>query len=154
MKKYTFTAKIEAEDGGGAYVLFPYDVEKEFGTKARVPVQAHFDGISYLGSLTRCGASQHMLGILKSIREQLGKGPGDAIKVQLWKDDEIRTVDIPGEFAALLKREDLLSTFEKLSYTNRKEYCRWISEAKKPETRAARLEKSVDMLRKGIKTPG
>ena len=95
-----------------------------------------------------------MLGILKSIREQLGKGPGDAIKVQLWKDEEIRTVEIPGEFAALLKREDLLPTFEKLSYTNRKEYCRWISEAKKPETRAARLEKSVDMLRKGIKTPG
>jgi hypothetical protein len=33
MKKYKFKAKIEAGDGGGAYVLFPYDTSQEFGTK-------------------------------------------------------------------------------------------------------------------------
>jgi hypothetical protein len=32
MKQYKFQATIEAADGGGAYVLFPYDVEMEFGT--------------------------------------------------------------------------------------------------------------------------
>ena len=32
MKKYKFKAKIEAGDGAGAYVLFPYDTEKEFAT--------------------------------------------------------------------------------------------------------------------------
>jgi uncharacterized protein YdeI (YjbR/CyaY-like superfamily) len=48
----------------------------------------------------------------------------------------------------------LRSFFDSLSYTHRKEYCRWITEAKKEETRAARLTKSIDMLRKGIKTPG
>jgi len=32
MKKYKFKAKIEAGDGGGAYVLFPYDTGKEFAT--------------------------------------------------------------------------------------------------------------------------
>jgi hypothetical protein len=37
MKKYKFTAKIEPAGGGGAYILFPYDTEKEFGTKGRVP---------------------------------------------------------------------------------------------------------------------
>ena len=45
MKKYTFEAKIESESGGGTYVLFPYDVENEFGVKGRVPIQATFDGI-------------------------------------------------------------------------------------------------------------
>ncbi len=40
MKKYKFKAKIEAGDGGGAYVLFPYDTEKEFATKRKVPVKA------------------------------------------------------------------------------------------------------------------
>ena len=40
MKTYRFKAKIEASDGGGAFVLFPYDVAAEFGTKGKVPVQA------------------------------------------------------------------------------------------------------------------
>jgi uncharacterized protein DUF1905 len=38
MKRYSFTAKIEPGPGGGAFVTFPYDVEKEFGVKGRVPV--------------------------------------------------------------------------------------------------------------------
>ena len=45
MKKYKFKAQIEAGDGGGAYVLFPYDTEKEFATKGKVPVKATFDGL-------------------------------------------------------------------------------------------------------------
>jgi uncharacterized protein YdeI (YjbR/CyaY-like superfamily) len=47
-----------------------------------------------------------------------------------------------------------LPFFEKLSYTHQKEYCRWIVEAKKEETRLRRLEKAIDLLKKGVKTPG
>ena len=54
----------------------------------------------------------------------------------------------------LLEKERLLPFFEGLSFTHRKEYCRWITEAKKEETRLRRLEKAVEMLRKGVKTPG
>jgi len=68
---------------------------------------------------------------LKSIREQIGKGPGDTIEVVIWKDEDERTVEIPTEFSAIMKKEGLLASFEKLSYTHRKEYCRWIVEAKK-----------------------
>jgi uncharacterized protein YdeI (YjbR/CyaY-like superfamily) len=72
----------------------------------------------------------------------------------LWKDDEVRTVQLPAEFEKLMKKQGVLAAFEKLSYTHRKEYCRWIGEAKKEETRQARMEKSVLMLKKGVKTPG
>ena|SRR5580692_6391299 len=154
MKKYTFTAKIEAGPGGGAFIYFPYDVQKEFGTKGKVPIHATFDCIAYTGSLIRYGAPQHMLGILKAIREQLGKNPGGTVDVVLWKDEAVRTVEVPADFAALLKKEELQATFDQLSYTHRKEYCRWITEAKKEEIRARRLAKSVEMLHRGIKTPG
>jgi hypothetical protein len=154
MKRYKFEAKIEAEDGGGAYVFFPFDTAKEFGTKGRVPVTALLDGISYTGSLFNYGYTQHMLGITKAIREQIGKSPGDTLEVVVWKDEEVRTVEVPAEFKTLMKNEGVLPAFEKLSYTHRKEYCRWITEAKKEETRARRLEKAIEMLKKGIKTPG
>jgi Domain of unknown function (DUF1905) len=81
MKKYKFKAKIESSDGGGAYVLFPYDTEKEFATKGKVPVNATFDGVPYSGSLIKYGNPLHMLGMPKTIREQIGKGPGDMVEV-------------------------------------------------------------------------
>ena len=154
MKKYTFKATMQAGIGGGAGVIFPYEVEREFGTKARVPVKATFDDVPYSGSLVKCGPTSHMLGVLKGIREQIGKGPGDMVEVVLWKDEEVRTVEVPAELERLMKQHRVLSVFEKLSYTNRKEYCRWIIGAKREETRQVRLGKSIEMLKAGVKTPG
>jgi hypothetical protein len=155
MKKYVFKAKLEdAKAGGHGFVYFPYDAKEEFGTRGRVAVKATFDGAAYRGSLVKYGPPQHMLPVVRGILEQIGKGAGDTIDVVVWKDEEVRTVDVPAEFEKLLKKEKLWAGFEKLSYTHRKEYCRWIAEAKKEETRQRRLEKAVEMLHKGVKTPG
>jgi Domain of unknown function (DUF1905)/Bacteriocin-protection, YdeI or OmpD-Associated len=148
MKKYKFTAKIAAGDGGGAYVLFPYDTGKKFGTKGNVPVKATFNGVPYTGSLIKCGNPLHMLGMLKAIREQTGKRLGDTIEVVVWKDEAARTVEVPVQFEKLMKKEGVLSVFKELSYTSRKEYCRWITDAKKKETRLKRLEKAIEKLKK------
>ena len=153
MKEFKFKAKIEAGTGGGAFILFPYDTQQEFGTKAKIPVKATIDGIPYSGSLVKYGHPQHMLGILKSIREQLGKKPGDTVEVVLHKDNYPRTVEVPDEFHMKMKQGKVLLFFETLSYTHRKEYCRWITGAKKEETRQQRLEEAIKMLRKGMKTP-
>ncbi len=155
MKEYKFKATIEGTGGsGGAYVLFPFDAQTEFGTRAQIRVVASFDGVPYAGSLVKYGHPQHMLPILKNIREQIGKGPGDTVEVVIKRDESVRTVEVPPEFAKLMKKEGVSATFEKLSYTHRKEYCRWITDAKKEETRQTRLTKAVAMLKKGVKTPG
>ena len=135
-------------------MLFPYDTGKEFGTKGRVPVNVTFDGVPYVGSLIKYGNPLHMLGMLKAVREKIGKVPGDTVEVVLWKDEALRTIEVPAQFENLLKREGLLPVFEKLSYSHRKEYCRWITDAKKEETRLRRLTKAVEMLKKGVPTPG
>ena len=77
MKEYRFKATIHAAGGSGAYVLFPYDTQEEFSTRAKIPVMASFDGVPYTGSLVKYGHPQHMLPVLKNIREKIGKGPGD-----------------------------------------------------------------------------
>jgi len=154
MKQYKFRATIESAGEGGACVLFPYDTEKEFGTRGHVAVKATFDGVPYTGTMVKYGRPQHMLPVMKNIRKQIGKGPGDAVEVVVERDTAERVVEIPPELAKLLKQEKLLPFFEKLSYTHRKEYVRWITEAKKEETRARRLAKAVEMLKDGIKTPG
>jgi len=153
MKKYKFKATIRAGDGGGAFVLFPFDVQKEFGTKGKVPINATFNGVSYRGSLIKYGNPLHMLPMLKAIREQTGLRPGDTVEVELWKDNEFRTVEVPSEFATAMQREKVLQFFDSLSYSHRREYCRWIVGAKKEETRLKRAQKAVQMLKQKIKTP-
>ena len=60
----------------------------------------------------------------------------------------------PGDLQKLLgKNAKARAQFDTLSFTNQREYVGWIIEAKKPETRAARLAKTVEMLSKGKKNP-
>jgi hypothetical protein len=67
---------------------------------------------------------------------------------------EKRIVTAPKDLQTLLaKNAKARALFDSLSFTNRKEYVVWIVEAKKPETRDARLTKTVEMLAKGKKNP-
>ena len=134
-------------------MLFPYDIEKEFATQGKVPVRATFNGVPYTGSLVKYRNPHHVLGVLKAIHKQTGKGPGDTIEVVVWRDEEVRTLEVPAQFETLMKKGGLLPFFEKLSYTHRKEYCRWITEAKKEETGLKRLGKAIERLEKRERTP-
>lgn len=154
MKKYRFTAKIQAGRGGGAFIFFPYDVEKEFGTTGKVPVMSTFDGVEERGAVFPYGMPEYLIGVSKAARQKIGKGPGDAVSVVLWKDETERVVDVPPDFRTRMKREKILAFFEGLSFTHRKEYVRWITEAKKEDTRRNRFEKAIQLLKNGVKTPG
>lgn len=86
-KEYAFDAVIhEIPENGGAYVIFPWDIRKEFG-KGRIKVHAVFDGIAYDGSIVNMGIKDergeicYIIGILKSIRKTLGKSNGDVVQV-------------------------------------------------------------------------
>ncbi|MBI2332294.1 MAG: DUF1905 domain-containing protein [Chloroflexi bacterium] len=150
-KKQTFIAEIKDAGGGGAFVDVPFDVEAVFGSK-RPKVKATIDGVPYRGLLVRMGSDCHMLLILKSIREQIGKTFGDEVKVTVELDTEPRVIEIPKDLLKELKRDkDAKAFFDKLSFTHRREYVNWILEAKKEETRANRILKTVQILKKGKK---
>ena len=86
-RRYEYDGVIrEAPDNGGAYVIFPWDIRKEFG-RGRVRVHAEFDGVPYEGSIVNMGVKDengqvcYLIGLLKSIRKQLNKGDGDIVHV-------------------------------------------------------------------------
>ncbi len=82
-KVYEFDAVIQkVPDIDGAYVEFPYDVKEEF-RKGRVKVHATFDGVPYDGSLVRMKTINHIIGLRKDIRAQLGKQPGETVHVTI-----------------------------------------------------------------------
>ena len=84
---YVFDAVIQdVPDKGGAYVVFPWNIREEFG-KGRVKVHAAFDGVPYDGSIVNMGVKDeageicYIIGVLKSIRQAIGKQPGDTVRV-------------------------------------------------------------------------
>ena len=148
-QKHTFTATVQNAGGGGAFVEVPFDVEKAFGLK-RPKVKAMIEGVPYRGLLVRMGGPNHMLIILKGIREQIGKTFGDEVKVTIEPDLEERLIEIPKDLLKELKKDkEVKAFFDKLSYTHQKEYVRWIEDAKKEETRQSRVTKAIEMLKKG-----
>ena len=84
---YVFDAVLQAvPDKGGAYVVFPWNIREEFG-RGRVKVHATFDGVPYDGSIVNMGVKDetgeicYIIGVLKSIRQAIGKQPGDTVHV-------------------------------------------------------------------------
>lgn len=153
-KKQIFEARIESsEKSGGAWVKIPFNVEEVFGKKGQVKVKARFDGHVYRGSIADMGDGPILI-VKKGIREAINKQPGDAVTVEIEKDTQERTVELPEELVNLLaSKTDLEAFFNSLSYTNRKEYANWISSAKKSETKAKRLKETEERLSRGIKNP-
>jgi hypothetical protein len=149
--KLEFKAKLRDSGGSGVYVEPPFDVSDTFGQRGRIKIKATFDGEPYRGSLFPYGG-KYTLGVLKAIREKIGKGIGDTVKVTLMEDEEERTVEIPADLQkALNKNKDAKAIFEKFAYTHRREYVMWIKGAKREETRARRIAKAVEMIAAGHK---
>ncbi len=88
MKSYSFDAVLHENEDGGAYVIFPYDLRKEF-SKGRVKVKASFDGVPYEGSIVNMGLKNedgsicYVIGVLKKIRMLLQKKDGDLLHVEI-----------------------------------------------------------------------
>lgn len=150
-----FTAILDGVEGTQALsVDFPYDVEKLYGTRGQVKVKVTYDGVPYRGSLAKMGHHCHFLLVRKDIRKLIGKNAGDTVLVTVQRDTEERVVEVPGDLAAAFAATpEAQARYEKLSYTHRKEYVRWITEAKKAETRANRVSRTVEMLLEGKKDP-
>jgi hypothetical protein len=147
--KHTFTARIQNAGGGGGFVEVLFDVETAFGTK-RPKIKAMIEGVPYRGLLARMGGEHHMLIVLKGIREQIGKTFGDEVKVTVELDTEPRLIEIPPDLARALKKEKAAQArFDSLSYTHRREYVTHITEAKREETRAKRIARTIEILKQG-----
>jgi uncharacterized protein YdeI (YjbR/CyaY-like superfamily) len=101
--------------------------------------------------MVKYGDPKHMLLMLKSIRAQIGKAGGDEVEVTVQHDVSERTIAIPSDFLIALNAERLLMSFEKMSFSHRREYVMWIESAKKQETRETRIEKALEMLKAKVK---
>ncbi len=149
VKKIEFDVKLVPGGEGGRWTCFtvPFNVEKVFGSKARVSVKGTINGFAYRSSIFPMGDGSHMMMVNKAMQQGAVVRAGDTVKIIMEPDTAPRVVTVPAELKkALAKNKAAKGVFEKFSYSHQREIVGYIDEAKKPETRARRVEKTLQML--------
>jgi hypothetical protein len=136
--------------GAAAAVILDKDQVAVIGEGAkRFPVLATVNGYSWRTTVTPM-RGEFLLGLNRAVRESAGVEVGNTVEVEIELDTARREVEVPEALAgALASDRGASAAFGTLAFTHRKEYARWIADAKREETRDRRVTKALQMLREG-----
>ena len=149
---HLFRTVVASGGGNTTGLVIPDAVVAALGSGRRPAVRVTVAGHSYPSTVSAMGG-RFLVPLSSANRTAAGVSAGDEVEVTLVADTGPREVAVPGELAAALADEPAVRAFfDGLSHTDRKEWARWITEAKRPETRERRLTATLEALRAGRRT--
>src|SRR5215211_2231004 len=99
-----FRALLESMEGTQVpFIIVPFDVQKVFGTRARVPVRGTINGFAFRSSIFPTGDGYHYMVVNREVRAGAGVKGGDTVTVHMERDDQPRLITPPPELARALK---------------------------------------------------
>ena len=144
-----FQAKLKGDesrrDASAAFIL-PFDT-REVWAKAKVPVKVTINGYAWRSTVGNRGGKQYIV-VNAEARRSAGVKAGDVVTITIEPDTEKREIEIPTALRKALGAK-LTQKLNSLSFTHKKEFIVWYSEAKKDDTRARRVENMKQMLATG-----
>lgn len=127
------------------FIPVPFDPKPLFG-KVRAPVRVTLNGHTYCSTIASMGEGP-CIPLRRSHREAAGLEGGETLAVTLELDEEKREVAPPADLVKALKAgPGAWERWGALSYTHQREHVEAVEEAKKPETRARRIARAVEMV--------
>jgi hypothetical protein len=143
-----FRTSVRLEGKTATMFEVPLDIRALYG-RARPPVRVTINGHTYRSTIAVYG-ERNYLPLNRHNRAAAGVEAGDEIEVSLELDDEPREVDLPRDLAEALQDDpEAQRAFTGMSYSHQREYVDHIAEAKRSETRARRIQRSMKKLREG-----
>ena len=137
---------VESRGPGGALVLTDEQVAALADGAKAFPVRVRIGDRSLSLRLARMGG-ENLIGLSKAARAEAGVELGETVAVVIAADAASRTVEVPDDLAAALAAApDAARAFAALAPSHRKEYVRWITDAKREQTRADRVAKTIERL--------
>ena len=145
-----FPATLQSRPNGGVAIRMPFDPSVEWGDKKRHFVTGTIEGRGVRGTLTAVDG-EHFLLLGPAWCRDPRVGPGAHVIVALMPEGP-QFASLASDLREALGAEvDARGLFESLATFYRNGYVRWIDGAKRPETRAKRIEETVAALKAGKK---
>src|ERR1700729_605771 len=131
MGSIDISAELVPRGPAAAFVLDDDQVAAVGEGARRFPVVATVNGYTWRTSVARM-RGEFLVGLNKEVRTGAGVQAGDTVSLELRLDAQPRTVEVPPALAEALDADpEAKTTFEGLAFTHRKEFARWIEEAKR-----------------------
>ena len=147
MTEIAFDGELLAARGGGHAIAVEQTRATVLDAKHMSRVAGTLNGRPFRSNVVKIGDA-FFLGVHKANVEALGLTPGDTVAVVMSLDAEPRGDDTPPEILAEALRRDPVAavTWNNLAPSHRREYVGYIKEAKRDETRARRVKRTIDEL--------
>jgi hypothetical protein len=125
----------------------PPEVVEALGGAKRPRVTITINGHSWKSRIAIM-RGRYLIGLSNANRQAAGVAIGDEVEVDVEYDAEPPVVVEPEDFARALDADPVArAAYDSLAYSHKREHVLAIESAKKPETRARRIEKAIAMLR-------
>jgi hypothetical protein len=144
-----FRAALESAGKNTAGFEVPEGVVQSLGGGGHPKVAVTVDGFTFRTSIAKMGG-RFLLGVSAERRARAGIEAGQTFDVDVELDTAPREIEVPDDLAAALAADAKAKDFwDTLTYSKQSWHVHQVTSAKKAETRAVRVEKSVAMLREG-----
>lgn len=145
----TFDAVLERSGEGLNWTIIqvPVDVAKVWGKRGQLKVQGEINGFPFRTSVFPTGKGSHILMVNKKMQAGGRTAPGMKARFRVEPDTAPREVTPTAEWLSVLRQSKALAKYyQLLSYSNRREIAKWITEGKHAETRRRRSEQMAERM--------
>ena len=130
-------------------IIIPPKIVESLNAGKKPPNRVTINGYTYRNTVAVMGGN-YMVGVSAEHRKGANVEGGDEIEVIIELDTQPREVEVPAEFQKVLNKNSVAKkNFESLSYSKKRGLTDPIKGAKSDETRQRRIEKAIDLLKKG-----
>ncbi len=143
MKKYKTTIW---QTGNNTGIPVPAEVLEALGGGKRPAVKVTIKDYSYRSTVGAMDG-QSLIPFSAAHREASGLKGGDKIEVTLELDTAPRTVEVPKDLTAALKKAGVQAAYDASAPSAKKEFVRQVESAKAADTRQRRIDKIVATLK-------
>ncbi len=133
------------------FLLLPQDASAKLPSRGMSAIEGTINGVRFKATLEPDGQKGHWLKVDQTLREAAGAEAGDMVTLEIAPAGEEPEPTVPADLKKALSTAAAEARAVWLAITPmaRRDWIHWITSAKKPETRARRVENACSMLAAG-----
>jgi hypothetical protein len=155
VSKIRFSAKLfrpaaTAKVASWSFLILPKNASAKLPSRGRTTIEGTINGFPFRATLEPDGQRSHWLKVNRKMRETAGAEAGDVVTLEIKPTEEEPEAKVPADLRrALTAAPKARALWLDITPIARRDWIHWIVSAKRPETRARRIENACAMLTAG-----